>query len=70
MIRCILILQKKKLLYRLQSGFRRSHSTETALIRLVDQLLFEPDQGKVSALLCVDFSKAFDLINHDILIAK
>ena len=70
MIRCILILQKKKLLYRLQSGFRRSHSTETALIRLVDQLLFEPDQDKLSALLCVDFSKAFDLINHDILIAK
>ena len=55
---------------RLQSGFRRSHSTETALIRLVDQLLFEPDQDKLSALLCVDFSKAFDLINRDILIAK
>ena len=61
---------ENNLLYRLQSVFRGSHSTETALIRLVDQLLFELDQGKVSALLCVDFSKAFDLINHDILIAK
>ena len=56
-------LSVNNLLYGLQSGFRRSHSTERALIRLVDQLLFELDQDKVSGLLCVDYSKAFDLIN-------
>jgi hypothetical protein len=70
MISLYTYLSVNNLLYGLQSGFRRSHSTESALIRLVDQLLFELDQDKVSGLLCVDYSKAFDLINHDILIAK
>ena len=45
------------LLYTLPSGFQRSYSTETALI---------PSQW----LVFVDYKKAFDLIDHDILLSK
>lgn len=58
------------MLHKLQSGFRKSHSTETALIRLVDQLFFDLDENKVTGLIFIDYKKAFDLINHDILLAK
>ena len=58
------------MLYNLQSGFRKSHSTETALIRLIDQLLFERDSNKVSGLAFIDYKKEFDLIDHKILLAK
>lgn len=36
--------------YKLQSGFRKSFSTETALIRLIDKLLFSLDNDKVTGL--------------------
>ena len=48
-------------LYNLQSGFRRLHSSETALIRLIDQLLSDMDKDQVSGLVFVDYKKAFDL---------
>ena len=57
-------------LYNLQFGFRRSHSTETALIRLIDQLLSDMDKDPVSGLVFVDYKKAFDLIDHGILLSK
>ena len=63
-------LKENALLYGLQSGFRKSFSTETALIRLLDQLLFNLDENCVSGLVLVDYKKAFDLIDHNILIKK
>ena len=57
-------LSVNNLLYGLQSGFRRNHSTESALIRLVD--LFELDQERpVIYVLIIGYSKAFDLINQE-----
>ena len=63
-------LKSNDMLHKLQSGFRKSHSTETALIRLVDQLFFDLDENKVTGLVFIDYKKAFDLINHDILLAR
>ena len=63
-------MRNNDFLYNLQSGFRRSHSTETALIRLIDQLLSDMDKDHVSGLVFVDYKKAFDLIDHGILLSK
>ena len=57
-------------LYELQSAFRSGHSTETALIRITDEILFKMDNDEVTALVFVDFRKAFDVINHNLLLKK
>ena len=54
-----------------QSGYRKFHSTETSLnIRLVDQLLFDLDKNRASGLVFIDYKKAFDLIDHGLLLEK
>ena len=63
-------LQENSILHRLQSGFRKFHSTETGLVRLVDQLLMDLDNNRVSGLNFVDYRKAFDLIDHQLLLEK
>ena len=63
-------LRDNKLLYKYQSAFRGNHSTETALIRLTDQILFNMDNDEITALVFLDFRKAFDVINHDLLLKK
>lgn len=63
-------LKENDLFHHLQSGFRKSHSTETALIRLVDQLLFNLDNDKVTGLVFIDYRKAFDLTDHHLLVSK
>ena len=47
-----------------------SHSTETALLCVTDDLLQAVDDKKISALVLLDVSKAFDSIRHDILLQK
>ena len=58
------------MLDRFQSGFRKFHSTETTLIRLVDQLLFDLDRNRASGLVFIDYKKAFDLIDYGLLLEK
>lgn len=53
-----------------QHGFRRNRSTSTALLTITDQILQSMDNHCISLLILLDLSKAFDSVNHDLLIAK
>ena len=63
-------LEENALLHRFQSGFRKFHSTETALIRLFDQLLFDLDRNRASGVVFINYKKAFDLKDLGLLLEK
>ncbi|MEW8544961.1 MAG: reverse transcriptase family protein, partial [Candidatus Thiodiazotropha sp.] len=63
-------LNENNLLHQTQSGFRSHHSCETALTHMVDSWLSAIDSGKMVGVTLVDFKKAFDLVDHDILLTK
>lgn len=52
-----------------QSGFRPGFGCETAMSDVVDDVLKACDDGKISALILLDFTKAFDMLNHSILLS-
>ena len=63
-------ITKHNILYELQFGFRESHSTHMAVIKLLDNIIYNLDKGNFSAAIFLDFSKAFDTVNHHILLNK
>lgn len=63
-------LERYKLIYNTQSGFRPNHSCETALIHMVEKWLKALDKGELVGVLLVDFRKAFDLVDHSVLLQK
>ena len=58
------------LLHKSQSGFRPKHSTESALIRMIDSWLKAINEGNMVGCVLVDFRKAFDLVDQKILLKK
>ena len=59
-------LTSANLLPQLQSGFRQGHSTETAVLRVLSDLLQAVDRGDVAALVLIDLSAAFDTVDHEV----
>ena len=53
-----------------QSGFRRYHSTETAVLRVLSDIYSAIDQDQVSLLALLDVSAAFDTVDHGILLER
>ena len=53
-----------------QSAYRPGNSTETALLKVVDDLFLSLDNGNISVLALLDFSSAFDTIDHLILVLR
>ena len=63
-------LIKENLLHILQSGFRHRHSTCTALDHLIDKVYNDMDNCKLTGGLFLDLRKAFDTVNHDIMLKE
>ena len=63
-------LIKYDILFKNQYGFRKHHSTSHALIHLYDKLSTAIDNNELTIGVFIDLSKAFDTVNHEILLAK
>ncbi len=69
-LRTIKHLESNNILYKHQYGFRKKYSTEHALLQLVNHTSTALDEKKFAIGIFLDFSKAFDTVDHDILISK
>ena len=63
-------LEKYKILVEFQFGFRQDHSTILALTEITDRIKYFIDKGNYVLGLFIDLSKAFDTVDHNILLSK
>ena len=64
------ILVGKNILYSEQFDFRNGYSTDRALVQLVDQITESFENNKYALGVFTDLSKAFDTVDHTILLKK
>ena len=62
--------EEEKILNNAHHGFRKSHNTTTAHIQMQDRWLEAFDEGEITAVMMLDMSAAFDLVNHELLCKK
>lgn len=60
---------KNNLLSNFQSGFRPGHSTATALLKVTEDIRDGLENSRLTVLVLIDFSNAFNTVDHDILLA-
>ena len=63
-------MENNNLLNESQYAYRNNSSTEQALVNDTEQIYKSIDKGKISLLVLLDLSKAFDSVNHDLLLNK
>ena len=63
-------MESNRLLYNHQSGFRKLHSCQTALTKIVDNWLHAINNSETVGTVFLDLTKAFDLVNHKLLLQK
>ena len=63
-------LSSNSLISPFQSAYRKFHSTESALLTVHNDIICSMDGGKVTALVLLDLSAAFDTVDHSILLHR
>lgn len=69
-VQLLSFLYENKVLSAFQSGFRKKHSTETAVVYLVDHILEHMDKQELTGAAFIGLKKAFDLVDHHCLLHK
>jgi hypothetical protein len=68
--RLMSFLEKNSILLKNQYGFRKNHSTYMAIIDMYDKISRAIDDGEYAVGVFIDLSKAFDTLNHEVLLSK
>ena len=63
-------LEHQNILCKQQHGFRSGHSCETQLLEFIEDITKGLDEGKETDVIIMDFAKAFDRVNHSLLVHK
>ena len=66
----VVFLKESNQLDKNQSAYKSNHSTNTALLKITDDIYDAMDDSEITVLVLLDYSKAFDTINHRLLYAK
>ena len=66
----ITFFENYRILHSSQHGYRKGKSTTTALIEAVEKITEALDRQEVTEIICCDLSKAFDTVDHKVLLDK